>query len=101
MSVAVTTAGGAGLALPLVAAGGAGAAEVSTWNKVAQCESNGNWSINTGNGYYGGLRFAQATWKAYGGTKYAARADPAGTTRGGTSSSRPAPPSKWWPPGPW
>lgn len=38
---------------------------------LAQCESNGNWSINTGNGYYGGLQFLASTWRAAGGTKYA------------------------------
>ncbi|MGW1051254.1 transglycosylase family protein [Streptomyces sp. NPDC002521] len=69
------TAGGAGLAIPLVAAGTADAAEAATWNKVAACESSGNWSINTGNGYYGGLQFTQSTWEAYGGTRYAPRAD--------------------------
>ncbi|MGW7257410.1 transglycosylase family protein [Streptomyces sp. NPDC054834] len=69
------TAGGAGLAIPLVAAGSADAADAATWNKVAACESSGNWSINTGNGYYGGLQFTQSTWEAYGGTAYAARAD--------------------------
>ena len=45
------------------------------WDAVAQCESGGNWHINTGNGYYGGLQFLQSTWEAYGGLKYAARAD--------------------------
>ncbi|MEU2351308.1 transglycosylase family protein [Modestobacter sp. NPDC049651] len=45
------------------------------WSGVAQCESGGNWSINTGNGYYGGLQFSQSTWAGYGGTAYAARAD--------------------------
>ncbi|MFD3451702.1 transglycosylase family protein [Streptomyces sp. NPDC058691] len=75
MSVAVTAASGAGLALPLIAATGAGAATAGTWDKVAQCESSGNWSINTGNGYYGGLQFTPSTWKAYGGTKFASRAD--------------------------
>ncbi|KOX02415.1 transglycosylase family protein [Streptomyces sp. NRRL B-3648] len=69
------TAGGAGLALPLVAAGTANAADAATWNKVAACESSGNWSINTGNGYYGGLQFTQSTWEAYGGARYAPRAD--------------------------
>ena len=39
------------------------------WTGVAQCESSGNWSINTGNGYYGGLQFSQSTWAAYGGTR--------------------------------
>jgi hypothetical protein len=64
ISVAVTAAGGAGIALPLVSATGASAASVGTWNKVAACESSGHWSINTGNGYYGGLQFKQSTWKA-------------------------------------
>jgi hypothetical protein len=45
------------------------------WNAVAQCESGGNWSINTGNGYYGGLQFSASTWLAYGGGAYAGRAD--------------------------
>ncbi|TKV58585.1 transglycosylase [Nakamurella flava] len=53
----------------------ASAATTDTWDAVAQCESSGNWSINTGNGYYGGLQFAQSTWEEYGGTAYAARAD--------------------------
>ncbi|WP_055701487.1 transglycosylase family protein [Streptomyces silaceus] len=69
------TAGGAGMALPLTVAGTAGAADVDTWNKVAACESTNNWSINTGNGYFGGLQFKQSTWEAYGGTAYAGRAD--------------------------
>jgi LysM repeat protein len=45
------------------------------WTGVAQCESGGNWSINTGNGYYGGLQFSSSTWLANGGGSYAARAD--------------------------
>ena len=45
------------------------------WTGVAQCESSGNWSINTGNGYYGGLQFSASTWSAYGGGAYAPRAD--------------------------
>ncbi|MDK1474316.1 transglycosylase family protein [Streptomyces sp. 549] len=69
------TAGGAGIAVPLVGAGTANAAPVSVWDKVAECESNGNWSINTGNGFYGGLQFQQSSWAAAGGTRYAARAD--------------------------
>ncbi|MGE3285870.1 MAG: transglycosylase family protein [Pseudonocardia sp.] len=47
----------------------------SVWDRLAQCESTGNWSINTGNGYYGGLQFDLRTWAAYGGKKYAARPD--------------------------
>ncbi|MFG2818582.1 transglycosylase family protein [Kitasatospora sp. NPDC048365] len=61
----------------LVAATSASAAPVSTWDKVAQCESTGDWSINTGNGFYGGLQFTSSTWAAYGGTQYAAQANQA------------------------
>ena len=45
------------------------------WDAVALCESGGNWSINTGNGYYGGLQFGQPTWEDFGGLAYAPRAD--------------------------
>jgi hypothetical protein len=56
---------------------GATPAEAATtvWDKVAQCESGGNWKINTGNGYYGGLQFSARTWKAFGGKTYASRAN--------------------------
>ena len=50
-------------------------ADSHDWTGVAQCESGGNWSINTGNGYYGGLQFSGSTWTAYGGDAYAPRAD--------------------------
>ena len=60
-----------------MAAGSASAATASEWDAVAQCESGGNWSINTGNGYYGGLQFSASTWAAYGGTQYASTADQA------------------------
>lgn len=50
-------------------------AQPSTWDVVAECESGGDWNINTGNGYYGGLQFSQATWTAAGGGRYAPRAD--------------------------
>ncbi len=69
------TAGGAGMALPLIGAGTTHAASVDVWEKVAACESTNNWKINTGNGYYGGLQFTQSTWEAYGGRHYAPRAD--------------------------
>jgi resuscitation-promoting factor RpfA len=69
--------GAAAVAAPLMAAGSASAATASEWDAVAQCESGGNWSINTGNGYYGGLQFSASTWAAYGGTQYAAQADQA------------------------
>ncbi|MFD9702098.1 transglycosylase family protein [Lentzea sp. NPDC059081] len=67
--IAVSTAG-------LFAAGGAlaSAAPSVDWDRIAQCEAGGNWSTNTGNGYYGGLQFSQSTWRANGG---AGRADQA------------------------
>ncbi len=52
-------------------------ANYATWDALAECESGGNWAINTGNGYYGGLQFSQSTWEAYGGTKYASTANKA------------------------
>ncbi|MET1062937.1 MAG: transglycosylase family protein [Aeromicrobium sp.] len=56
---------------PQIVKHGTKAPEESTgdtvWDKIAQCESGGNWSINTGNGYYGGLQFSAATWKSVGG----------------------------------
>lgn len=45
------------------------------WDRIAQCESTGNWSINTGNGYYGGLQFNNQSWLSNGGGQYAPRAD--------------------------
>ncbi|MER5635959.1 transglycosylase family protein [Kitasatospora sp. NPDC002227] len=76
-AIAVAGVAGVGLALPLLAATGAQAASVSTWDRVADCESGGDWSINTGNGFYGGLQFTSSTWKAYGGGQYAAQANQA------------------------
>ncbi|MFI0896011.1 transglycosylase family protein [Streptomyces sp. NPDC020983] len=72
-----TFAGVAGVAVaaPLIGATSSSAASVATWDAVAQCESGGNWHINTGNGYYGGLQFSQSSWEAAGGLKYAQRAD--------------------------
>ncbi|MFJ8692396.1 transglycosylase family protein [Streptomyces roseolilacinus] len=66
-----------GSALPLIGAGTAHAASVDVWEKVAACESTSRWQTNTGNGHYGGLQFTQSTWEAYGGTRYAPRADQA------------------------
>jgi hypothetical protein len=65
------------MALPIVGitAPAAQAATEEQWDNVAHCESGGNWHINTGNGYYGGLQFSQSTWSGYGGGNYAARAD--------------------------
>ncbi|MEU8933465.1 transglycosylase family protein [Streptomyces sp. NPDC048409] len=69
---------GVAIAAPLMATGTASAATASEWDAVAQCESGGNWAINTGNGYFGGLQFSASTWAAYGGTQYAAQANQAG-----------------------
>ncbi|MFF8385160.1 transglycosylase family protein [Streptomyces kanasensis] len=68
---------GAAVAAPLLGATTANAATAAEWDRVAQCESGGDWSINTGNGYYGGLQFSASTWAAYGGTAYAQTADKA------------------------
>jgi nucleoid-associated protein YgaU len=62
LAFAGIAAAGIGLAAP------ANAADGSTWDAIANCESSGNWATNTGNGYSGGLQFSQSTWAAYGGT---------------------------------
>jgi len=54
----------------LALAGQAGAATDGEWDQVARCESGGNWAINTGNGYYGGLQFSLSTWQGIGGSGY-------------------------------
>jgi hypothetical protein len=65
----------------LVAAPVTHAASDATWNRLAQCESGGNWRINTGNGYYGGLQFSLGSWAYVGGTRYAPRPDLASRTQ--------------------
>ncbi|MFI5836727.1 transglycosylase family protein [Micromonospora sp. NPDC051300] len=69
--VAGAVTGAAALFGPAAPAAAAGV----DWDAVARCESGGNWHINTGNGYYGGLQFSRGTWNGHGGRKYAARAD--------------------------
>ncbi|MGW1076247.1 transglycosylase family protein [Streptomyces sp. NPDC002537] len=66
---------GSALAMPLLAATGATAADAPTWDKVAQCESGGTWSTNSGNGAYGGLQLTQEMWEQHGGRAYAPRPD--------------------------
>ena len=61
----------AAAALTGIIAPAANAAPDSDWDRLAQCEAGGNWSINTGNGYYGGLQFSASTWRAYGGGQFA------------------------------
>ena len=71
----------AGVALASAATAGVGVASASAanadsvWDRLAQCESGGNWHINTGNGFYGGIQFTQQTWRGVGGTAFAPRAD--------------------------
>ncbi|GAB2471278.1 transglycosylase family protein [Streptomyces incanus] len=65
------------IAIPLLGAGAASAADGSTWDRVAECESGGSWSQNSGNGYYGGLQLTQEDWEKYGGLDYATSADQA------------------------
>jgi hypothetical protein len=59
----------------LALAGQAGAATDGEWDQVARCESGGNWAINTGNGYQGGLQFSSGTWASHGGGQYAPAAN--------------------------
>ncbi|MFH8882476.1 transglycosylase family protein [Streptomyces californicus] len=66
---------GSAIAIPLLGASGAHAADSATWDRVAECESGGTWSADLGNGHYGGLQLSQETWSAYGGTEFAPRAD--------------------------
>ncbi|WP_407704569.1 transglycosylase family protein [Streptomyces spongiae] len=68
---------GSAIAIPLLGATGASAASGTTWDQVADCESGGSWSANTGNGYYGGLQLSQDDWEEYGGLDYASSADQA------------------------
>ncbi|MER7682307.1 transglycosylase family protein [Streptomyces sp. NPDC096934] len=68
---------GSAIVIPLLAAASANAADGTTWDRVAQCESGGAWSANEGNGYYGGLQLDQDNWEAHGGLEYAPTADQA------------------------
>ncbi|WP_316769882.1 transglycosylase family protein [Streptomyces sasae] len=68
---------GSAIAIPLLGAASAHAADGTTWDKVANCESGGSWSMDTGNGYYGGLQMSQDDWDKYGGSDYATTPDQA------------------------
>ena len=54
--------------MAVAAPAGADPNDPATWDRLAQCESGGNWATNTGNGYYGGLQFSASTWRSVGGT---------------------------------
>jgi hypothetical protein len=64
----LATIAGALAVAPMALATGTANADSVNWDAVAACESGGNWAINTGNGYYGGLQFTQSTWAANGGS---------------------------------
>jgi hypothetical protein len=68
---------GSAIAIPLLGATGASAASGTTWDQVANCETGGSWSKNSGDGFYGGLHIAQEDWDTYGGLDYAPRPDQA------------------------
>ncbi|GGQ24653.1 transglycosylase family protein [Streptomyces mutabilis] len=68
---------GSAIAIPLLGATGAHAADGANWDQVAECETGGAWSQNSGNGYYGGLQLSQDAWEQYGGLAYAPSADEA------------------------
>jgi hypothetical protein len=69
-TIGLATFAGALAVAPLAVGMGAGTANADgvNWDAVAACESGGNWSIATGNGYYGGLQFSMGTWRANGGS---------------------------------
>lgn len=73
---------GAGIALSAALVTGVSlspqAHAATVWDRVAACESTGNWGINSGNGYYGGLQFSASTWRQFGGARYAPSANLAG-----------------------
>ncbi|MFI1924863.1 MULTISPECIES: transglycosylase family protein [unclassified Streptomyces] len=66
---------GSAIAIPLLAASGASAADGTVWDKVAQCETGGSWSADEGGGEYGGLSLTQKDWEAHGGLDYATSPD--------------------------
>lgn len=70
-NLAKTAIAGAVIGVPLASAGQAHAATDEVWDNVAKCESGNNWSINTGNGFQGGLQFTPSTWRGFGGTQFA------------------------------
>lgn len=81
-NIARTAVAGAVVGAPLVTLmPAANAATDSTWDKLAHCESTGNWAANTGNGFSGGLQFTKSTWKAFGGGQYAPVAHQASRTQ--------------------
>jgi len=75
IGLGIAAAGAAGAVALLGPATAASADSGVNWDAIAKCESGGNWGINTGNGFSGGLQFTQGTWAAYGGKQYASSAN--------------------------
>ncbi|MCU1684471.1 MAG: transglycosylase-like domain protein [Amycolatopsis sp.] len=73
-NIARVAVAGIAVGAPLAIAATPAQASTTNWDAIAQCESGGNWAINTGNGYQGGLQFTASTWKAYGGSGSASSA---------------------------
>jgi len=101
MRKAITAMAAAG-GLAAVALGSATTAEAATdaqWDALAKCESGGNWHINTGNGFYGGVQFSGGTWRAYGGGAFASTADKATREQQITIAAKVAASQGWgaWP----
>lgn len=68
-TLGIAAAAGALAVAPIALGAGTAAADSGVnWDAIAQCESGGNWAINTGNGYFGGLQFTPGTWRANGGS---------------------------------
>lgn len=86
---------GAVIAAPLGISAGTASAAGHNWDAVAQCESGGDWSINTGNGYYGGLQFSPSTWAANGGTGMPHHASRAEQIRVAENTLRTQGPGAW------
>jgi LysM repeat protein len=77
-TIARVVVAGVAVGAPLaIAPAFASAEQPVNWDAIAECESGGNWSISTGNGYYGGLQFSQSTWEANGGSGNPANASKA------------------------
>ncbi len=75
-TIVMAAIGGALAAAPIALGTATANADSVNWDAIAACESGGNWAINTGNGYYGGLQFSMGTWRANGGS-----GSPAGASR--------------------
>lgn len=73
-TIARVVVAGVAVGVPLAIAPAFASADPTNWDAVAECESGGNWGIDTGNGYHGGLQFSQSTWEANGGSGNAANA---------------------------